>query len=105
MTSEPAIVSWGRMSVADYDDEEYLLALRHAFVGMHADYIALDSNRTRKRFLAASVAWAIDEGLLYCDTEVDEGQTFVSSFRLTDKGRNYMGLTENRGLTPQPTSG
>lgn len=85
--SEPAIVSYGRQFVNNYAVQEYKDALIRAFRNNQADYIVLDSNPRGQKFLAAGVAWAVHEGLLYNDRNEDDAQQVVSSFRLTSKGR------------------
>lgn len=90
--ADPAIVNWGRLSVADYPAAEYEAALRRSFVDLRADFIVLDDHTTGQRFRAACVAWAIDDGLLYCSGSESDGQQVVSSFRLTFEGRRRLGL-------------
>lgn len=84
---EPLIVSYGREHITEYRVEEFEQALERAFVAHRADFVLLDDNIRGRKFVAASTAWAIDEGLLYCDRTEDDGQSVVSSFRMTDKGR------------------
>lgn len=85
--TEPAIVTYGRGFINDYPPREFHDSLCRAFKENRADFIILDSNPQGQKFLATSVAWAIHEGLLYCD-EIDSGeQQEVSSFRLTKKGK------------------
>lgn len=86
---EPVIVCWGRSLKDQYPVEEYRQSLIRAFRDKKADFIVLDSFMTGQRFLAASVAWALDEGLLHNDQNHsgDEQNGVVSSFRLTEKGK------------------
>ena len=85
--NEPAIVGYGRMHVKDYPVGELYDSLVTAFKWCHAKAVILDDCTTGQRFLAAGIAWAIDEGLLYT-AQTDEGsQEVVSSFMLTDKGK------------------
>ena len=86
---ELAIVSYGRQFLNNYPVQEYKDALIRAFRNNRADYIVLEDNPSGQKFLAAGVAWAIDEGLLYNynDRNRNNTQQVVSSFRLTEKGR------------------
>lgn len=90
MRDEPAIITYGRGLVGSYHVAEYRASLRRAFFERGADFITLDSNPRGQRFLAASAAWAIDNGLLFCARTDDDGQSQVSAFRLTDKGREEL---------------
>lgn len=85
--SEPEIVGYGRQFVKKYPVQEYKKSLIRAFKNNRADFIILDSNACGQKFLAAGVAWAIDEGLLYNDRNEDDTQQIVSSFCLTEKGK------------------
>ncbi len=85
--SEPAIVGYGRQFVNDYPVQAYKDSLIRAFRINRADFIVLDDNPRGQKFLAASVAWGIDEGLLYNDRNADDTQQIVSSFRLTEKSK------------------
>lgn len=91
MADEPAIIAYGRSVVDAYPIVEYRASLRRAFFVHGADFITLDSNPRGQRFLVASAAWAIDAGLLFCARTDDDGQSEVSAFRLTDKGREELG--------------
>lgn len=91
--SEPPIVGYGRNFIKDYNTEEFKSSLKRAFKDNGADYIVLDSNPRGQKFLAASVAWAIDQKWLYNDQNRDDGQSEVSSFRLTDAGKKALGIT------------
>jgi len=84
---EPAIVSVGRSFIGDYSPKEFKDSLDRAFNVGGADFITLDSNLRGQKFLAACGAWGLDEGLLYNDSNQDDGQQVVSSFRLTKKGK------------------
>jgi len=85
--NEPAIVNYGRCFIDHYPIKEYRDSLIRAFKNHRADFIVLDDNPKRQKFLAASIAWAIDHGLLYNDRNADDTQQIVSSFRLTTKGK------------------
>jgi len=86
--NEPAIVSYGHQFFGNYSVKEYRDSLVRAFVDKRADFILLDDNPRGQKFLAAVVAWAMDEGLLYNDRNEDDNDTrqVVSYFRLTAKG-------------------
>jgi hypothetical protein len=89
--TEPEIVAYGRSLVEHFAVKEYRESLKRAFFSEHgADFITLDSNPRGQRFLAACTAWAIDAGLLRHDHSVDDGQSKVSSFRLTERGREEL---------------
>ena len=90
--SEPAIVSFGRNFVGDYPKKEFKDSLSRAFKDGGADFIILDDNPRGQKFLAASVAWAIDRKWLYNDREQSDGQNTVASFRLTDAGKKALGI-------------
>lgn len=83
---EPAIVAWGRDHINDYSPEEFRESLIRAFRDKRTKFIVLDSNMRGQKFLAAGIAWGIDQGLLYNDINEDAGQQVISSFRLTEKG-------------------
>jgi len=85
--SEPEIVVYGRQFIDTYTAQEYEDSFIRAFRDHQADFIVLDDNPRGQRFLAASIAWAMSEGLLYNDRNSDDGQMVVSSFRLTEKGK------------------
>jgi hypothetical protein len=87
---EPAIVAYGRSAMPEYADSAFLDALRRAFVWNAADFITLDSNSRGQRFLAAGVAWALDNGLIFHDRTGSDGQSEVSAFRLTDAGKERL---------------
>ena len=87
MKEVPAIVRYGRALIDYYTEPEYRAALRRAFGDHGADFITLDDNPRGQKFLAACVAWAMSVGILFCSATADDGQSVVSSFRLTDKGR------------------
>jgi len=84
--NEPAIVSYGRQHLDAYPVQEYRASLIRAFRDKQADFITLDSFPHGQRFLAASVAWGMDNGLLRNDSNQGDEQDIVSSFRLTVKG-------------------
>ncbi len=84
---EPAIVTYGRTFIESYPVQEYRNSLVRAFRDRRADFVVLDNNPRGQKFLAASAAWAIGEGLLYNDRNVDDTQQIVSSFRLTERGK------------------
>ena len=85
--TEPLIVGYGRTYVEEYPVKEYRDALIMSFKTRQADYITLDDNPRGQKFVSANVAWAIDNDLLYNDLNMDDSQVVVSSFRLTDKGK------------------
>lgn len=85
--SEPVIVSYGRQFLGNYPVQEYKDSLVRAFRDHRADFIVLDDNPRGHKFLAASVAWAMDEGLLYNDHNQDDTEQVISSFRLTENGK------------------
>ncbi len=85
--TEPVIVSWGRQYIGDYSEDEFRGSLIRAFKDNRAGRIFLDSNPQGQRYQAASIAWAIDQGLLYNDQNDNDGQQEVSSFRLTTLGK------------------
>ena len=93
----PAIVAYGFQYIDTYSVQEYRDMLKRAFKDKRADYIVLDSNPRGQKFLAAGVAWAIREGLLYNDLNTDDTQQIVSSFRLTQKGKEELGEEIFRG--------
>ncbi|MBI5421447.1 MAG: hypothetical protein HZA35_04040 [Parcubacteria group bacterium] len=84
---EPAIVDYGYQYIGQNSVEEYRGVFIRAFRNNRADFVTLDSNPRGQKFLAASVAWALQEGLLYNDCNEDDTQQVVSSFRLTEKGK------------------
>lgn len=83
---EPLIVGFGRTYVDSYPVAEYRESLVRAFRGKKPGFIVLDDNTRGQKFLAACVAWAIDNGYLYTSQTDSDGQTTVSAFRLTDLG-------------------
>jgi len=85
--SEPAIVGYGRQLIDNYPVQEYKDSLIRAFRDKRADFIVLDDNPRGQKFRSASIAWAIDKGLLYNNRNADNTQQVVSSFRLTKKGK------------------
>lgn len=88
--SEPEIIGYGRSFIDEYSVEELRSSLVRAFVDRGADFVVLDSNMRGQKFLAATAAWAIDEGLLYNDRNEGDGQQKVSTFRLTEKGKTEL---------------
>lgn len=84
--SEPEIVTYGRSFVQDYSPDEYRASLIRAFRDRRMSYVVLDSNPRGRKYLAACIAWAIDQGLVHNDRNEDDGQSKVSSFRLTPLG-------------------
>lgn len=87
-TNSPAIVNYGRRFIDNYNHEDFRVALERAFKERGASFVVLDSNSREQKFLAACVAWAINEGLVWNDSNQDfGGQGEVSSFRLTEAGR------------------
>lgn len=84
---KPQIISFGEQFISNYPAEEFMASLVRAFKDGHADFIILDSNIRGQKFLAACTAWAIDRGLLYHDRNQSDGQSVVSSFRLTEAGK------------------
>ncbi len=91
--TEPTIIAYGRyMQQSKYkveeNKEEFRNCLIRAFRDNTADSIIFDSNRTGQGFTSACAAWAIDNGLLYNDISVDEGQSEIYSFRLTELGKS-----------------
>lgn len=97
MKKNPSIVAWGKTHIKAYAIQEYIDSFRRAFVDRGADFITLDSNMRGQKFLAASVAWALEEGWMHCSDvggyplDLDAQET-VWAFRLTDKGRAELGL-------------
>ena len=83
------ILNFGRycQTIIHEPESEYRDSFVRAFKEKRADYIIIDSNMNGNRFRAASIAWAVEQGLLYCDRESDGDQETVWSFRLTEKGR------------------
>jgi hypothetical protein len=90
MADDPAIIQYGRTLVPNYSSIEYIECLIRAFKTNNANFITLDSHPINQRFVSACAAWAIDGGLLYNDRNEDDGQSVVSSFRLTDKGKEVI---------------
>lgn len=91
-TLEPAILQLGYQCVGKYADQEYIDALTRAFVRDGADYVVLDSNPHGQRFIACCAVFAIEKGWLYCD-RVDTGdQEELATFRLTNAGKNRLGI-------------
>jgi hypothetical protein len=84
---EPAIVRYGRSHIKEYSVKEYRDELIRTFREGEADSIILDSSTRGQKFLSACVAWGIDHGWLYNDRNQDDGQSTVSSFRLTRTGK------------------
>lgn len=73
------------------DFQAYEASLWRAFIRDRADYIVLDSNISGQRFVAAGVAWGIDNGLLRHDrTDSSDEQCEVYTFRLTDEGKKRL---------------
>ncbi len=83
---EPAIVTYGRQSMGSYKKHEFSTPLVYAFQIQSAEAVLLNSSSHEQKFLAAAVAWGIDEGFLYSEACKDEGQEVVCSFCLTSKG-------------------
>ncbi len=88
--TEPLILHFGRSNAAAYTVAEYQDSLYRAFIDSRADFIVLDSFMTGQKFRAAAVAWAVDNGLLYCSDIEDEGQSEIYAFRLTEAGRRWL---------------
>lgn len=88
--NEPVIVAFGRRHIARYAEQNLRNSLVRAFRDDQADFVTLDDNTRGQRFAAASTAWAIDKGLLYCDKTDSDDQCSVSSFRLTDEGKKVI---------------
>ena len=84
---EPEIVSYARQFIKDFPPQEYKDSLARAFGDRRADFIILDDNYRGQNFLAAAVAWAIDQGFLHNDRNEFCPQRMISSFRLTEKGK------------------
>lgn len=95
-SSEPGIIQFGRQHVGDYAWEEYVVALFKAFVIGKADFIILPENMNGQRFLAASAAWALDNGYLRV-SEVDDAdiQSVSTTFRLTELGTDFLKAFES----------
>lgn len=91
IVAEPNIIGFGRAHIHDYTEKEFRDSLFRAFRQDPKASIILDDNMSGQKFLATSVAWAIDQGLLYnsenCPDDPDYPQQIVSSFRLTEKGK------------------
>jgi hypothetical protein len=87
----PVIVLWGRDIIAEYGIDEYTSSLKRAFIDNDADFIVLDSNIRGQKYLAACVAWAISQDILWHDGSIDDEQSTVSSFRLTEYGKSFLG--------------
>lgn len=87
---EPLIISWGRQHISSYETSEFVQSFYKAFIVHRADYVTLDSLVTGQRFLAASTAWALDNGFLSHTKTADEGQSEIYEFRITEKGRQTL---------------
>lgn len=75
----------------------YEASLWRAFIRDGADYIVLDSNWRGQRFLAAGVAWGVDNEILFhASTDDSDEQCEVYAFRLTEHGRTR--LTERESI-------
>ena len=85
--SEPAIVGYGRQFIEDFSVQEYKDSFIRSFRDRRANCVFLDDNPRGQKFVAAAIAWALDERLLFNDRNADDGQQVVSSFRLTKKGK------------------
>ena len=91
---EPLIVGYGRQHISSYFVKEFRDSLVRAFKEKSYPDISLDSNMHGQKFLAASVAWGIDEELL-CHSEdrpddPDSPQSITSIFCLTEKGKKQI---------------
>ena len=84
---EPEIIAYGRQFMGNCPEQKFKDSLIRAFKQNRADYVILDDNPRGQKFLAACMAWAIDQGWLYNDRNEDDYQCKVSSFRLTEAGR------------------
>jgi len=102
---EPEIVTYGRKHIRDFSPNEFKTSLTRAFKDRKADCIILDSNTRNQKFRAACAAWAIDKGWLYNDANVDDGQSKVSSFRLTEIGKHVLSINEAVKVEVQSESG
>jgi hypothetical protein len=90
---EPVIIGYGRQFVGEYQEGEFLESFRRAFAEKPDGTIILDSIRAGQKFLAASAAWAVDQGLLeHCETDDSDEQCTVYSFRLTEAGKARLGF-------------
>jgi len=88
----PSIVVSAKLWLMKPEDfQAYEASLWRAFIRDGADFIVLDSNISGQRFIAAGVAWGIDNGILRHDrTNSSDEQCEVYTFRVTDAGRKRL---------------
>ncbi|MFI5260633.1 MAG: hypothetical protein ACHQU0_02470 [Candidatus Paceibacteria bacterium] len=87
---EPIIIGYGRQLIDQYPVQEYVDSLRRAFIIGRAECVVLDSNLRGQRFLFACAAWAFDGKILWNDLNIDDSQSAVCSFRITEYGKKFL---------------
>lgn len=96
------------MNLSDLTSEqqEYLASFRRAFVDHRSDSILFDGHDARSKFLRDGLNWGLGQGILYHDEKSDwlysDSQWTTLVYRLTDKGREILGLPrkESKQLAP-----
>ena len=86
----PKIVVYGQSFVEKYQTKKYMDELKQHFGSNQDGYIVLDDNPRGQEFLAACIAWAIEQKILYHHMSIEDNKSTISSFRLTNVGKEFM---------------
>lgn len=86
----PIVIIYGRRYIHEYGIQEYIASLKRSFIDCGADFIVLDSNARGQKFLYACASWAMEQNIIHNNLNIDDSQSSIYSFRLTDFGRKYL---------------